>query len=519
MTSVIVYGRNDHHGYNYHKRVSLSLNCIAQVLTHPTDEILFVDYNTPDHFPTLIEAIQDTLTPNAKKRLKIFRVRPHQHPNSLPISEALARNVAIRRSNPSNKWILSSNPDMIFIPVDPSESLSTLIATLPDSFYLLPRFSLPECLWEQALERSKPEENISFLRDQNFHLNTTVRKPGFLKYDNPGDFQLLLRKDIFHIRGFDENMTKGWHLDSNLSKRMSLLRATDTSLETRLIAFHCNHNLQDSFIHKRTSVNSWDRFINQVSDPVLSNPHWGLPNESIEEISLSRPHIAALASTISQSKKKTPELLIDFNSYNTLTYSPERIFSYLADHLSHLPKTTRIGYLGHNSSLVSMVNDYIALRGFTEKITPIKAPLDASQTSLIICDFGFDENSPIGKTIKETPEGYLLGRKTLKKTLQLFLKLCRHKKALKQETQFIGINVLHTDYNIVFSTHLITTSNGHSTGICYGMLPIKEKHTSNKLMGFFYYFIARYLYDYSDRIRFFIKTTKLSTKLFKDQGN
>lgn len=516
MTSVIVYGRNDYHGYNYHKRVSLSLNCIAQVLTDPTDEILFVDYNTPDHFPTLIEAIQDTLTPNAKKRLKIFRVRPHQHPNSLPVSEALARNVAIRRSHPSNKWILSTNPDMIFIP--PTESLSTLIATLSDGFYLLPRFSLPECLWEQALERSKPEENIAFLRDQNFHLNTTVRKPGFLKYDNPGDFQLLLRKDIFEIRGFDESMTKGWHLDSNLCKRMSLLRSVNQSLETQLIAFHCNHNLQDSFIHKGTSVNNWDRFINQVSDPVLSNPNWGLPNESIEEISLTRPHISALASTISHFQKKNPELLIDFNSYNTLTYSPPRIFSYLVDHLSNLPKTTRIGYLGHNPSLVSLVNDYLAFRGFAEKIICINAPSDAWQISLILCDFGFDENSPMGKTIKETSDGYLLGRKTLKKTLHLFLKLCRYKKSLKQETNFIGINVLHTDYNIIFSTHLLTKSNGHSTGICYGKLPIKEKHTSNKLMGSLHYLIVRHLYNYSDRIRLFLKTTKLSNKLFKSQG-
>ena len=35
MISVVVYGRNDTHGYNHHRRVALSLNCLAEVLTDP----------------------------------------------------------------------------------------------------------------------------------------------------------------------------------------------------------------------------------------------------------------------------------------------------------------------------------------------------------------------------------------------------------------------------------------------------------------------------------------------------
>jgi hypothetical protein len=55
MISVVLYGRNDNYGYNLHKRAALSLNCIAEVLTDPSDEILFVDYNTADDFPTFPE--------------------------------------------------------------------------------------------------------------------------------------------------------------------------------------------------------------------------------------------------------------------------------------------------------------------------------------------------------------------------------------------------------------------------------------------------------------------------------
>ena len=74
MFSVILYGRNDAHGYNLHRRAALSLNCIAEVLTDPDDEIVFVDYNTPDELPTFIEAISDTLTERCLRVLRVIRV-------------------------------------------------------------------------------------------------------------------------------------------------------------------------------------------------------------------------------------------------------------------------------------------------------------------------------------------------------------------------------------------------------------------------------------------------------------
>ena len=75
------------------------------------DEILFVDYNTPDDFPTFPEAIQDTLSQRARQRLRIFRVRPHIHrrfssKTRLVALEPISRNIALRRSNPANRWIL-----------------------------------------------------------------------------------------------------------------------------------------------------------------------------------------------------------------------------------------------------------------------------------------------------------------------------------------------------------------------------------------------------------------------------
>src|SRR5215469_16227630 len=153
MISVIVYGRNDAHGYNLHKRAAISLNCIAEMLSAPDDEILFVDYNTPNDLPTFIEAIYDTLTPTAKSVLRVFRVRPELHRRMVGRTHLFAlepqsRNIAVRRSNPANHWVLFTNTDMIFLTRGQTSSITEAVRDLPDGQYILPRFELPEPLWE-----------------------------------------------------------------------------------------------------------------------------------------------------------------------------------------------------------------------------------------------------------------------------------------------------------------------------------------------------------------------------------
>src|SRR5918994_3301673 len=122
VISVIVYGRNDAHGYNLHRRAALSLNCIAEVLDDPDDEIVFVDYNTPDELPTFVEALADTLTDRCLGMLRVLRVPAEIHKQRfaarthLAAVEPVARNAGVRRANPSNRWLLSTNTDMIFLP-------------------------------------------------------------------------------------------------------------------------------------------------------------------------------------------------------------------------------------------------------------------------------------------------------------------------------------------------------------------------------------------------------------------
>src|SRR5579862_4784841 len=421
MLSIILCGRNDQHGYNYHKRLAISLNCFAEMLSHPHDEILYADYNSQDAFPTVVEAIQDTLTTKAKAVIRILRIRPCHHRQfssrtPLPVIEPVARNVAIRRSNPENRWILSTNSDMIFIPRKIEETLSAIVAEIPDGFYSLPRLEIPERFWEAVFERSNPLNNIAFLRTnyRRLHLHSHVRLPGFLQFDNPGDFQLMLRRHIFQIQGFNEKMMHGWHVDSNLSKRMTLWLGEGKSLEERLLAFHCNHAEQTSLLHNQRHLeNDWNHFVNNNAiSSVCSQEDWGLAKEDIEEISLSpvrsRNYVDAISCT-SNEMQDHYNFLLDSDSYNTLTYSTSRIFIFLVDHLATLPKTAHIGYVGYNTELICRLDRYLTGMGFQGKILCPKDLLEEpslpasvvlceadvlfSQAFIFIFDFGVDEDS------------------------------------------------------------------------------------------------------------------------------
>ncbi len=315
MISIVLYGRNDNYGYNLHKRAALSLNCMAEVLSDPDDEILFVDYNTDNDFPTFPEAIQDTLTEKAQRLLRVFRVRPAIHARWKSVThlftlEPLARNVAVRRSNPNNRFILSTNTDMIFVPRR-GASLTDLVRDLPYGYYGLPRFEIPETLWE-GLDRKDARGVIEQVGKWgwSFYLNEIVYGPPHDKFDAPGDFQLIERKDLFAIDGFDENMLLGWHVDLNIAKRLRFIRDNDCDLTGSCFGYHCDHTRQATPMHKSTSpMNDFNLFVESVREATLVNQRetWGCAGDDIEEISLVRPasraYLGALEAAIGRAAK------------------------------------------------------------------------------------------------------------------------------------------------------------------------------------------------------------------------
>ncbi len=378
MLSVVVYGRNDNHGYNMHKRIAISLNAIAEVLTHEDDEILYVDYNTSNDLPTVIEAIQDTLTEKAKKLTRVFRVRPEIHDlfknkTHAQVNEPLARNIAIRRSNPKNRWILSSNTDMVFVPQNEQKSLSDVVAKAKDGFYELARFDVPEPLWE-SLDRKNPTDIIAKFKDwgKSLHLNEVVYGNPIIVYDAPGDFQLMLRDDIFKINGFDERMILGWHVDSNLCKRMHLLRGKVESLQDEVYGYHCNHTRMSGWAHsiKRKAENSAFEFFDSVTDPYVKSQEnsWGLADCMVEEISANKNDTLQCENNlrkIIEREMQIPFTVSNMNHYGVgeICYSTNHVIPFLYEQIILLREKSNIVYAGYNKVMFEFLKKISSISG------------------------------------------------------------------------------------------------------------------------------------------------------------
>ena len=495
MLSVVLYGRNDNHGYNLHKRAAISLNAIAEVMTDPDDEILFVDYNSPDDHSTFPEAIGDTLTDKARKLLRTFRVRPTHHEHlrgrtHLVALEPQSRNIALRRSNPRNRWILFTNTDILVVPRDRSRSLTEIVAGLPDGFYEAPRFELPEMLWESGLDRRNPAENLAMLHEWSaqFHLNQIVRNYLPMRYDGLGDFQLCLREDMFAIHGFDEEMLDGWHCDSNLAARLTLYRGSADSLANRLFVYHCGHTRVAAANNKgrRTRMNDQDHYIWDVTSPFLpaQASRWGWPDQDIEEIRIDseRAHdrfSAGVSAAISRAGEPFRTTSIEAHLYHDLSYDLPHTIPFICDQVLTYPRTASLAVVGARSEfLVQFARAWEAM-GFS---SPILVPNECKslqmelagvqrlpfvelmgRADIFVFEFGL-ASQEVGEPIRSGRLANRYDKKCLKTVKQLFRRAVAMEpesrpKAHPQQRRFIGVNVIYNEHWGMFTDHISANLN------------------------------------------------------------
>jgi GT2 family glycosyltransferase len=413
MISVILYGRNDAHGYNLHRRAALSLNCIAEVLTEPDDEVIFVDYNTPDELPTFIEAISDTLTARCLALLRVLRVRAEIHEERfasrthLPALEPIARNVAARRANPSNRWLLSTNTDMIFVPRQ-RRSMSEICSSLPDGFYGLPRFEIPEWLWER-LPRSDPDRSLTEIERLGpaLKLDEPTVSHEWIRFDAPGDFQLILRKDFVAIDGFDEEMLLGYHVDSNISRRLLLHRGSIESLEQWVAGYHCNHNRTRTVYHGAQRVaNDLERFFFSVdlADLKAQRATWGLAGVEVEEIPVRERASLGSADALAAAVPPGPRTLSDaWGAPFSLTYDSGHVLPFVADTLLISPPDATVGYVGANTVFERMLGDVVNELGFQHPLLAVRLDdmtgIDqvAKVAEVFVIDLGLDVSQSDGR--------------------------------------------------------------------------------------------------------------------------
>ena len=404
MISVILYGRNDNHGYNLHRRVALSLNCIAEVLSDPDDEIVFVDWNSSGRLPTLIEDISDTLTEKCKELLKIVKVPESIHkkysPKDLkrPTIEPYARNVGIRATNPNNKWILSTNTDMIFSLAD--GTMSSLLAKLQPGYYMAFRYEIPEFLWG-----SEPRNNpAAFLSKFNeWSEQSTLRRQILLERedhelpDAPGDFQLAPRETWLKINGFPESMVYGWHVDSAVSKMLIQELGFPKILDDNQIkAAHCNHLRNLTHFHEPASKqNSFD----ENSEIPRSSDNWGLVQEKLKAISLKDQKYRIDSWIQNIATNRTLSRISSRNLTQNFEYPIDLSELFLMDVLVGLPENSNVLYFGVNEDFAKKLETSCMYFGLNLNTKLLELKEDKfrwgeqaiGETSLIILDFGLSD--------------------------------------------------------------------------------------------------------------------------------
>jgi len=375
VISIITYGRNDNYSYNLVKRTALAFNCLAEVLAND-DEILFVDYNTPDHLPTLPEFIWDTLTDKALSLVKVIRVSAAIHElikrdSPLPILENVSRNVAIVRSNPQNHWMLSTNPDVLLVLSSHWQNLPELLAGLKDSFYEMPRMDIPESVWS-SLNRSDPKTNIRTLRDWLICHRAAIAETSpdwqfqnYILFDAPGDFQLAPREYFVRMRGFDESMNKYFHSDSNLAKRMWLLNGGRTDhLLGKLWVLHQDHYLSGEWAKTVTGIvhNDLSVHVREQNKIEANGTTWGLQDVQLPMFSLSdkikgeRISFADLSPSLNGDLPMSQE--VDWRTqslYRLCHYQPEVLVLYLRETLRVASPDSLLVYVGQNATTFELI--------------------------------------------------------------------------------------------------------------------------------------------------------------------
>ena len=401
MLSVVVVGRNDNHGYNLGKRVASSLNSISMRL-RDGDELIFVDWNTPRPFPPMPVSIIDDLTEQTKKFLRILVVDPKVHDevkgdSSKMILEPFARNVGIRRAKTQNKWILSTNTDILFIGEE-DLSFQDLIGQLDDRLWQSFRYEIPEYIWE-VLDKRDPQSTNEIIRKLSdttpIRLNLTTSpaeniKEKFIFADAIGDFQLAPREMWESIRGFPEDMLDGWHVDSRAAVQMIRDSRKESKVlhkECGLSTYHQNHLRTLTHFHTSASTNGVDL----IAKPYLNNSNWGLSNLNVTDYEI-RIDVTSLIKSSFATIDDIPEVQLQ-EIHRNMYYDLGLASIFILDEVKAISPKESVSLMTANPELTEYLLDLSNSLDFNLQIVnPTQTGLELTEAfteaSLVILDFG-----------------------------------------------------------------------------------------------------------------------------------
>jgi hypothetical protein len=377
------------------------------------DEIIFVDWNTPEDMPVLLVSIADTLTSKTKNILKLITIDPEMHSrvsrgSHRKVLEPIARNVGIRMTDSDSDWVLSTNTDMLFyFPKD--NKLSDILENRAPALLTMFRNEIPEYFWD-SLDRSEPEKTNALLSKiatsclrRNIILSNVVNDELLHYPDGVGDFQLAPRSFWFKMQGFAEDKLLGWHNDTRLVIQMikKLKCHVELLSSAEIVGFHQNH--YRSLVEGQDNSN-----VNSTSTVFLeydNNKMWGLSEEKLVKIpflNLEKENQRDFLSPekIPSSGPAEQTIIESLESiHNSLTDDYRRSLFFLVDDISVMKYGGRVIYIGWNStffaSLSSRFDDQLVVFNcrVSEKaettLEHIKQ-LNIGHKDLVLIDLGLD---------------------------------------------------------------------------------------------------------------------------------
>jgi len=231
-------------------------------------------------------------------------------------------------------------------------------------------------------------------------LDETTLSHEWIRFDAPGDFQLILRDDFVAIDAFNEDMLLGYHVDSNISRRLLLHRGAIESLEGRLAGYHCNHNRTLTVYHGAQRVeNDLQKFFYSidVAEVPAQRETWGLPDAAVEEVPLHKRTGTGSAAALADAIAPGPRTPSDaWGAPFSLTYDSGHVLPFIADALCVSPSSATIGYVGANPTLERMLGEVVSGLGFDHPM--LAARFDdveridevAGNADLLVIDLGLD---------------------------------------------------------------------------------------------------------------------------------
>jgi hypothetical protein len=234
-------------------------------------------------------------------------------------------------------------------------SLSALAAVLPPGFYAAPRFELPESMWE-AFNRLDPGAVIHDVGRSGWemHLNEVVGHDDLILYTNPGDFQLVAREDLFAVDGFNEEMLLGWHIDTNLFRRISLLHGgvPPGDLVDRVLAYHRGHLRQLTSSHRRDAPT--DDYTPRAGRRSPTSPHNEPPGDWLAPTSRRFPS-SAHAHTYLDVLQKTSGSEGEQRLLKAATffdYDEQHVLPFLLNEFVNAPRSLAVAWFGREPGML-----------------------------------------------------------------------------------------------------------------------------------------------------------------------